>query len=68
LDEIARLRSEDARSGPNGERPGPLVIIATDADLFRRACAYPVLAGTHRPINVVSDRNQAERWLREQGF
>ena len=68
VDEVARFRSEEAQCGPDGERPGPLLIIATDADLFRRACAYAILAGTHRPIHVVRERADAEAWLREQGF
>jgi hypothetical protein len=68
FEELARLRSEEAQGGTHGERPGPLVIIATSPTLFRRACAYAVLGAVNRPINVVEDRTEAERWLAEQGF
>ena len=65
FDDLERVQAEELNCGPYG---GPLAVIVTEENLFRRACAYAVLAGPHRPVNVVHDRTEAERWLMDQGF
>ena len=65
FDDLQRVQGEELNCGPNG---GPLVIIVQNWDLFRKACAYAVLVGASRRVNVVHDRTDAEQWLREQGF
>ena len=65
FEELQRIRAVDAQdSAPRG----PIAIVHTDPTLYRKACAYPMLVATERRVEVFEDRDEAERWLREQGF
>ena len=68
LADLERLCAVDSQPSPNGEPRGPLAIVVADPTLFRKACAYAILIGVHRKVNVFDDRNEAERWLLALGF
>ena len=65
FEDLERVHAEELHCGLDG---APLVIIVENPALFRKACAYAVLAQVNRPVTVVTDRTEAERWLREQSF
>jgi hypothetical protein len=57
------LLSQAAAPGPNGERRGPLAVVATDAIAYRMGCVYSSLGGTQRTVQVFRDYTEALEWL-----
>lgn len=62
LSDLKRLREGAGQLGPGGEQAGPMAVLAIDATLYSRACAYAALGPPGR-FDVFSDRDEAEAWL-----
>jgi hypothetical protein len=64
--DLRQLMSEAVRRQPDEGPRGPVAILATDPELYRRACTYAALGRSRLTIDVFRDPNEAERWLTAQ--
>lgn len=62
--ELRQFMTEDAQApaGETGER-GPVAFLASDPDLYGKACTYAELGRGKVTIQVFRTRDDADRWL-----
>jgi hypothetical protein len=60
FDDLRLFMSEAAQTN---QARGPLAIVATDPDIYSRACTYATLGRGTVTVEVFRDRHEAEQWL-----
>jgi hypothetical protein len=63
VDELRMFLKLGSETNSDLQPRGPMALLASDATLYRVACAYEVLGGSGRNIAVFRDRGDAEEWL-----
>lgn len=63
LEEQRALMSRGVQAG---RQRGPLAILVTDPEMYKKACAYAALGHAMLTIGVFRDAGEAEAWLAGQ--
>ena len=64
LADLRQFMTEDAPSPAAEKGPrGPVAFVATDPELYRKACSYAELGRGKVTIEVFRVREEADRWL-----
>jgi len=65
IPDLRQFMSEAAQT----TRPrGPIAILATDPEIYRRACTYATLGRGTLTVEVFRNLDEAEQWLTVQGM
>jgi hypothetical protein len=65
--EDLRLFSRTMTPRPGEPQRGPVAILATDREMYARACAYTGLVQAPARVEVFRARDEAEAWLDANG-